>query len=304
MLNLRTVDLNLLTVFEAVYEERNMTRAAERLAMTQPAVSNAVARLRSVVGDELFVAGRRGAAVTPIAEHLYPKVKAAMDAIRDGLGETRDFVPSESDRRFTLGALYGPGISFGRAFATWLKRDAPRLSWKWLPLDNREAGVAALRDGRLDFLLDHARPAARDLQGAELFTDELVVVAAGHHPRIGTALSRRQFLTERHAVHRSLRYPGSLPQIEEALGHQTLDVALEVREPIELPIAVSGTDFIAVANRRLVAPWVKLLGLKVLPTPFRASPFKAYLIWHGSRRRDAGHRWVRDGTVRLAASHA
>jgi len=272
--------------------------------MTQPAVSNAVARLRATVGDELFVAGRRGATVTPVAEQLYPKVKSALDSIRDGLGETRDFVPLESDRRFTVGALYGPGASFVRDFVDWLKRDAPRLSWKWVPLEHREAGVAALRDGRLDFLLDHGRPSARDLQAAELFTDELVVVATASNPRIGTSLSRRQFLSERHVVHRSLRYPGNLPQIEEALGHQSLDVALEVREPIELPIAVSGTGFIAVANRRLVAPWVKVLGLKMLPTPFRASPFKAYLIWHSSRRRDAGHRWIREGAIRLAAKLA
>jgi DNA-binding transcriptional LysR family regulator len=301
VLNLRSVDLNLLPVFEAVFEERNMTRAADRLAMTQPAVSNAVARLRATVGDKLFVAGRRGTTVTPVAEQLYPRLKAALHAIRDGLGETRAFVPMESDRHFTVGSLYAPGVAFVRAFVDWLKRDAPHLSWKWLPLEHREAGVAALRDGRLDFLLDHVKPVARDLQGAELFGDELVVVAGGHHPRIGATLSRRQFLSERHVVHRSLRYPGSLPQIEEALGHQTLDVALEVREPIELPIAVSGTDLIAVANRRLVAPWVKVLGLKVLPTPFRASPFKGWLIWHGSRRRDAGHRWIREGAVGLAA---
>jgi LysR family transcriptional regulator, transcriptional activator for leuABCD operon len=301
MINLRSIDLNLLPVFEAVYEERNVTRAAERLAMSQPAVSNAVARLRSAVGDELFVAGRRGAAVTPIAEHLYPKVKSALDTVREGLGETREFVPGESDRHFTVGALYGMGARFVGEFIGWMKRDAPRLSWKWLPIENREAGMAALRDGRLDFLVDHARPSARDLQGAELFSDELVVVAAANHPRIADSLTRRQFLAERHVVHRSLRYPGNLPQIEEALGHQTLDVALEVREPIELPITVASTDFIAVANRRLVAPWTSTLGLKMLRTPFRASPFRAYVIWHSSRRRDAGHRWIREGAVRIAS---
>ena len=85
MLNLRSVDLNLLPVFEAVYEERNVTKASERLAMSQPAVSHALARLRSMVGDELFVAGRRGAAVTPAAQNLYPRVKAALDAVREGL---------------------------------------------------------------------------------------------------------------------------------------------------------------------------------------------------------------------------
>jgi LysR family transcriptional regulator, transcriptional activator for leuABCD operon len=301
MLNLRVMDLNLLPVFEAVYEERNMTRAADRLAMTQPAVSNAVARLRTAVGDELFVAGRRGATVTPIAEQLYSSVKGALDTIRDGLGETRVFTPKESNRRFTVGMLYAPGIGLGQAFAAWLKSEAPHLSWKWVPQEGREGGVAALRDGQLDFLIDRAGPSTRDLDGAELFDDELIVVASGNHPRIGKSLSRKQFLAERHIVHRSLRFPGSLVEIEGALGNHALDVVLEVREPLELPITAAGTEFIAVCNRRLAAPWSKLLGLKILPLPYRAAPLKAYVIWHGSRRRDAGHRWVREGLVRLAA---
>jgi LysR family transcriptional activator for leuABCD operon len=304
MLNLRTVDLNLLTVFEAVYEERNMTRAADRLAMTQPAVSNAVARLRVALRDELFVRGRRGAVVTPMAERIYPWVKSALVALREGLGETRDFDPGQSQRSFAIGALYAPGIGFGRTIADWLKREAPLLSWRLAQVDDRASALAALRDGRLDFLLDHVRPAAHDVQSAALFSDEFVVVASGSHPRIGTTLSRRQFLAERHVVHCSLRVPGSLFQIEGALGDRTLDVAVEAREPFEIPTMVAGTDFVAVCNRRLAEPWVELLGLKLLPLPFRAPPLKGYLLWHASRGRDAGHRWVRDGVARLARQHA
>jgi LysR family transcriptional activator for leuABCD operon len=304
MLNLRTVDLNLLTVFEAVYEERNMTRAADRLAMTQPAVSNAVARLRSSLRDELFVRGRRGAVVTPMAERIYPRVKLALVALREGLGETRDFVAKESQRGFAIGALYAPGIGFARTIADWLKRDAPRLSWRLAQIDDRAGALAALRDGRLDFLLDRVRPVTRDVQSAALFSDEFVVVASGGHPRIGKTLSRRQFLAERHVVHCSLRVPGSLFQIEGALGNRALDVAVEAREPFEIPMLVAGTDFVAVCNRRLAEPWVDLLGLKLLKLPFRSPPLNGYLIWHASRGRDAGHKWVRDGVTRLARQHA
>jgi DNA-binding transcriptional LysR family regulator len=300
VINLRTVDLNLLPVFEAVYEERNMTRASRRLAMSQPAVSNAVARLRGALGDELFVPGRRGAAVTPIAEEVYPRVKAALDAVRHGLSERREFVPQESDRRFSVGTLYGPGIIFGKAVADWLQQEAPRLSWRFVQIEDRDSAVARLRDGRLDFLIDHVAPARRELQGAMLFSDEFVVAASGSHPRIGTTLSRKQFLAERHVVHCSLRFPGSVAQIEGALGDRALDVAIEVREPIELPLVVAGTQFIAACNRRLAAPWVRFLGLKLLPLPFRAPPIKGYLVWHASRQRDVGHKWLREGALKLA----
>ena len=304
MLNLRSVDLNLLPVFEAVYEERNVTKASERLAMSQPAVSHALARLRSMVGDELFVAGRRGAAVTPAAQHLYPRVKAALDAVREGLGETRDFNPTQSERRFTVGILYGPGLTFGQAFADWLSREAPGLTWRFVQCDRREDAVAGLRDGRLDFLVDYAEPQARDLESVVLFRDELVVVASRRHPHIGDKISRKEFLAARHAVHCSLRVPGSLVHIEGALGDRLLHVVVEVREPPELPIVVAGTDLIAVCNRRIAQPWVKMLGLKLLPLPFRAAPLKSYLVWHGSRRRDAGHRWIRDGVAHLARTQS
>jgi DNA-binding transcriptional LysR family regulator len=300
MINLRAVDLNLLPVFEAVYEERNMTRAANRLAMSQPAVSNAVARLRGALGDELFVAGRRGAAVTPMAEEVYPRVKAALDAVRHGLSETREFVPSESDRRFSIGTLYGPGIALGKAVMDWLEQEAPRLSWRFVQVDQREEANSGLRDGRLDFLVDYAVHASRDLQSGAMFADELVVAVSGRHPRIGTTLTRKEFLAERHIVHCSLRVPGSLAQIEGALGNRTLDVAIEVREPLELPLTVAGTSFIAVCNRRIAEPWVPVLGLRLLPLPFRVPAIKGYLVWHASRQRDVGHKWVREGVLRLA----
>ena len=141
MVNLRAVDLNLFPVFEAVYEERNMTRAADRLAMSQPAVSNAVSRLRTMLRDELFVPGRRGAAVTPLAEQVYPRIKTAMDAAREGLGERRNFVPKTSARRFTVGMLYAPGMAFGKDMADWLRRDAPGLSWRFVQSGDREEAI-------------------------------------------------------------------------------------------------------------------------------------------------------------------
>jgi LysR family transcriptional activator for leuABCD operon len=301
MLNIRAIDLNLLPVFEAVYEERNMTRAADRLAMTQPAVSNAVARLRSAIGDPLFVPGRRGAVVTPAADELYPRVKQALDAVRDGFATTRRFDPAQSTRRFALGTLYAPGIGYWQRMADWARREAPLLSWKIVSEHQRDLALAGLRAARIDLLFDYLAPQTHDLDSVALFEDELVVVVARNHPRIGTTITRSQFLRERHVVHASLRSPGNIAFLEGAVGYRALDIALEAREPFEIPIAVAGTDYIAACNRRLAEPWSKLLGLRILPLPFRAVPLHCYLVWHQSRQRDAGHRWVRDRLARLAA---
>ena len=112
MFNIRSVDLNLLPILEAVYEERSLSRAAARLAMTQSAVSHAVSRLRLVFRDELFVRHSRGVVPTPATEALYAKLHSALSSVRESITETRGFDPGTSSRRFFLAIPHplGPWI--------------------------------------------------------------------------------------------------------------------------------------------------------------------------------------------------
>src|SRR5690242_936950 len=100
--NLRAIDLNLLPVFEATYEEGSLSKAATRLAMTQPAVSHALARLRSMLRDDLFVRHSRGVTPTPVADALYARVGEALGLVRAGVDESRGFDPKTSRRRFVV----------------------------------------------------------------------------------------------------------------------------------------------------------------------------------------------------------
>ena len=109
MLNLRSVDLNLLPVFEAVYEERSLTSAAQRLAMSQPAVSNAVARLRTVFNDELFVRHGRGVHRTSAADAVYAKLHGALGTMRESVSDARGFEPKSSTRSFFLSVSHRSG---------------------------------------------------------------------------------------------------------------------------------------------------------------------------------------------------
>ena len=110
--NIRSVDLNLLPVFEAVYEEGSLSKAAARLAMTQSAISHAVARLRSVFRDELFMRGSRGVVATPGADRIYARLRGALVSIGETVIETRGFDPSTSERRFTLSIPHPLGPIF------------------------------------------------------------------------------------------------------------------------------------------------------------------------------------------------
>jgi DNA-binding transcriptional LysR family regulator len=109
MLNLRSVDLNLLPVLEAVYEERSLTRAAQRLAMSQPAVSNSVARLRTVFNDELFVGHGRGVHRTSTADAVYAKLHGALGTMRESVSDACGFEPKSSTRSFFLSVSHRSG---------------------------------------------------------------------------------------------------------------------------------------------------------------------------------------------------
>src|SRR5262245_10537736 len=127
MLNLRSVDLNLLPVFEAAYEERSLSRAAARLAMTQPAVSHALSRLRAVFEDELFIRQARGVAPTPVADQIYGKLRGALSSVREAVTESRGFDPATSRRSFFVAIPHPLGPLIAVDLRQRLTRAAPGL---------------------------------------------------------------------------------------------------------------------------------------------------------------------------------
>ena len=208
MLNLRSVDLNLLTVFEAVYEERNQARAALRLAMTQPAVSNAIARLRHVVRDPLFVPASRGVVPTPAAERLYPRVREALSSLREGLAGERGFDPRTTTAAFDILIGYGGGAILGPPLLHWIDREAPRARLRIRSLDDPATLPRRLRDGQLDAAVDYVAPVDPDLVHEQVADAKPVVIVRRDHPRVRGRVTRAVLARERLATHLE-RHPGA-----------------------------------------------------------------------------------------------
>jgi DNA-binding transcriptional LysR family regulator len=154
MLNLRSIDLNLIPVFEAAYEERSLSRAAERLAMTQSAVSHALTRLRVLFKDQLFVRQARGVLPTPVADRIYAKLHRSLALTREAVTDRRGFDPKTSDRHFaiTIPHPLGPMIALQLLYR--LAEIAPgitvKASTRSRPIDLERA----LREGRADVAVD------------------------------------------------------------------------------------------------------------------------------------------------------
>ncbi len=302
-LNLRSVDLNLLTVFDALMCEQHLSRAAQRLGMSQPAVSAALQRLRLTLKDELFVRSRQGMMPTPRARTLHPPLQQALAQISEALSGGDDFDPARSERQFRLLAdSYLEITGLGQLLST-LRAAGPGLGLIAEPVAERDP-LAALRRLEVDVVLDYVRLDAERVEAEELAREELVVIARRDHPRIGDSLSLEQYLAEGHAV----LPPRSREQrpLELALGGRALPRRAEatVHHFSAMPAVVAQTDYLATMPRALALILAQAFAVKCLPFPLPVAPVSIWMMWPAVLNADAGHRWLRDRLRELTVDYA
>lgn len=294
MFNLRNFDLNLLVVFEAIHETGSVSRAAERLALSQPAASHALARLRQAFGDALFVRAGQGLAPTAVAEAAYPAVRQALVGLREAMTEARGFMPALSRRRFRLAVPHPLGPFHALALRATMAAEAPGVTVGFDTRSMPEGLAEALRGGTLDLAVDWLPLAQDRFINRKLRDETIVLVARQGHRLAGTtptveALRREQFVW----LH-TRRTSGPRPRAVQQVGEARLDLALEVSEFLEIPAVVSASDLLSLLPAALVRQVGGPFGLAVLPNPLKLADVPVYAIWHESRRHDAGHRWLRD----------
>lgn len=301
-LNLRTIDLNLLTVFDAVYAEGNLGRAAKRLAMTQPAVSNALTRLRAMADDPLFVKSNRGVAPTAYAHQLHAPVRDALDLIRVGLTGAKPFDPGSSEHEFRIACGYGMEVVFGPELIDWVRRQGPGIRLSGRLIEHRETVWTELRDGSLDVVVDVVRPTTKDFVAQHLLEADIVIVARRGHPRIGNRLTLERYLAERHVVLRPKSPEEVRLAVRQKLHDLDRDIMLEVSSTLALAVIVSETNALGVMGRALAVKLAKKLGLEVYPPPVALPTADVYLVWHRTRDADPAHAWLRKGIESVFAS--
>jgi DNA-binding transcriptional LysR family regulator len=294
MLNLRAVDLNLLPVFEAAYEERNLSRAAERLAMTQSAVSHALKRLRGLFRDELFVRQARGVLPTPAADRIYLRLRGALGLVREAVTDRRGFDPRRSERRFFVTIPHPLGPMIALRLQERLGRIAPGIvvgaSTRSRPIDLPRA----LREARVDAAVDWLPIAGEQFRDSPLFDDALVAVARNDHPALRGPPSLRVLREGRFVLLRG-RAEGDHPLQGVRGWHQLkLNYVLEVSEVLEIFMVASQSDLFGLVPRSMEAFARETFGLRVIDWAPKAPPFTVKLIWHASRDADPAHAFLRE----------
>ncbi|SHO58555.1 transcriptional regulator LeuO [Vibrio quintilis] len=292
---LRGVDLNLLTVFDAVMQEQNITRAAHNLGMSQPAVSNAVARLKVMFNDELFMRQGRGIQPTQRARQLFGPVRQALQLIRNELPNSI-FVPESSTRQFNLAICSPNDVRFAPKVFSMIHEQAPHVQLH-MEADFNQQLTQRLRYQEVDFVIDYSRFEEAGFSSAELFQDELVVVAAKSHPRIQGSLTMEQILSEHHA--KLSQAHGISSFSEQAYRDIECHSHYEGTSLSNVLYVVSQSELITIAPRWLVDISLNREQLQAITLPYEHRLVKGYLSWHESSEKDKGHSWLREQLMML-----
>ena len=279
------LDLNLYRVFEAIYQEGSLTRAGEVLHMTQPAVSNALARLRAAYGDPLFVRRGRGVSPTPRSESIAGDVAQALRLLGGGLTPRAAFEPMRAERRFRIG---GGDLSSALVLPALLEALAGTAIRLEVQVYDRRRIVHALAGGEIDLALDALPLPDPQLLSTKLLEDEFVCALRPGHAALAGRLTLTRYLALGHA-HASGR-PRGLGQVDMALkrlGEQRR-IVVRIAHHLGLPFLVRQTELAASIPARLADAHQ----LSTRPLPFEMPPLEVHAIWHRRTETDKANRWL------------
>ncbi|WP_353642896.1 LysR family transcriptional regulator [Mesorhizobium sp. WSM2239] len=287
------LDLNLLVVLDALLTERNLTEAARRINLSQPAMSAAVTRLRDFFRDELFAMSGRERILTPRAQALAPAVRDALLHIQCSIISSDPFDPAQSDRRFRIILSDFVTLVFFEKVVERVAREAPAVSFEMLPLGDNPDEL--LRRGDVDFLILPELFLSGAHPRLTLFDERLVCVGCPKNTQMPRQLTFERYMSMRHVVAKFGRL--LKPCIEEwfLLEHglkRRVEVVVQAFSMI--PPLVSGTDRIATMPFRLVKHFEHTFPLQIIELPLPLPAFTEAVQWPTLHNNDPASIWMRE----------
>lgn len=294
-MRLSQLDLNLFVVFDAVYDKRNLTRAAELLCVTQPAVSNALGRMRKKLNDPLFVSTPQGMVPTPLADSIAARVGEALHLLGAAINEGDSFVASSTRKVFRVSMADLTEALFLPALSEVLHEEAQGISIESYYPGRREIPVE-LATGGVDLAIDIPLVDEPQLRHAPLLRDTYACMLRRGHPYEGETLRMEDYLAFEH-IHVSSRRRG-LGQVDAELGKLGLrrSVKIRVQHYVVAPVIALQTDLALTAPRRLLERYDG----RIFDLPFATPPLELNCYWHRSADQDRANRWLRTTLVDIA----
>lgn len=297
-MNTTKIDLNLFIVFDAIYSQQSLTRAAGVLHVSQPAVSGSLAKLRSIFDDPLFVRTSVGMVPTPLARQLVGTVRESLKNLDSCVAARIPFEASTASRTFRIHATENAELILLPAMLKQLKRHAPKINLEVVFFDRREVAYQ-MASGNVHLAVDAPLLSHPELISQPLQTDHYVCVMRPNHPLCNKAMTLEEFLEHEH-IHISSRMKGA-GHIDLALRSigQKRRIALRLQHYAALPTLLAESDFIAAVPATVASHW----HLSKQPLPFDTPKLELQLFWHKSVEHDPAVLWLREFTMKLAQDH-
>ncbi|PZD73239.1 PCP degradation transcriptional activation protein [Acaryochloris thomasi RCC1774] len=292
------IDLNLLHIFEAVMMELNVSRAAERLNMTQPAVSHALRRLRRITNDDLFLKVPSGVSPTPKALELWEPIREGLIHIRQALSPPA-FEPAASTQTFTLAAADYTVALFLPKLLPILAQTAPQINIRIVPNTNINA-AKLLEQSEIDLAIGRFYRSTLRLRVQEVMCDRYVCIMRKDHPLARKKLTLKQYIKVNHIL---VTLTGEATGfIDEQLREIDLSrrIALTVNQFTLVPELVAGSDLISAMPSRMVERSPFQANLHITELPIKIAPAFLQIMWHERKQIDPAHEWMRAHLIAIA----
>lgn len=297
-LDLNGIDLNLLPKFRALYRHRNVSEAGRELHLTQSALSNALAKMRALFGDELFVRTATGMEPTPFAHSIAGPIDRALGRLGMEFVHARGFNPEQSLRTFRIAMTQLGEVWLAPRILAIAQAAAPDIVVSSVVAGDR-GFEKALSNGNVDFVIGHLPELGLVFRDQELGFHEFVLVLRKDHPALQNGRARLEALISCTSVeiieHGSMQGNRAAMRLAEsvALRYRTSNV-------LALPYVIGATDLVAVLPAWFAAGFASSLGLRLVRMPEEPYRVSIRLFWHENFERDPGHLWMRSVIARAA----
>jgi len=301
-MNIRQLDLNLLLIFDAIYRERSISGAARKLNLSQPAVSNALARLRNFTGDQLFYRSASAMQPTRAANALAVPISHALNAVEFGFSTMMDFDPKTSERTFRLGVNDFMRLMLIPALANTVEREAPHIALNFeREIKSPPQMLDDIRRGEVDLTIlpAHVLGNDEDISTEALYSDRLIFVARAGHPAArkrldDSDLGALKFVTTANS-------PALKAIIDAEFTNRGVQrrVSCVMPDTITIPAIIEMTDNVGIMGYQYFLRHKQEYAITQLHFPFELPEVQGALFWSKSMDDDAGHQWLREQVAQI-----
>ena len=294
-MNLRSLDLKLLTVFDAVLRKRSLTAAAESLGLSQPAISQSLAKLRNEFADPLFVRTTKGMSPTPRATQLAATVRQVLDLVRDRLDPAPRFDPAGTERTFTLAMSDIGMVVFVPKLIERLKKLAPKARLRMMRLESHGLREG-FEEGQTDLAIGSFPTIGAGIRQQRLYADDYACLVRQGHPSIKSRITQKQFREAHHIVATAEGTGHAHSGIAKLLAEKVpaSHVAIRVPSFVVAPMLVAQTDYVLTVPYAVCRVLGESHGLRALKPPFVIPKVEVRQYWHERYHRDAANKWLRE----------